>query len=124
MPDLTKSTSLQGIWLVAIASLIALVLTLVAYFTPHGAIAHQWGTLLVLVSSALMLAASAAIMRMRMPHGVHVTLDVLILLDILGTAACAYFLEFTVLLILMIVALLGWAMHRMTGSRPPMAVQS
>jgi hypothetical protein len=103
--------SRRGEFLIAAAALIGLVLVAVAYFMPHGAIARQWGTLLVLVSTALMLMAALLIARASMPAWLVTTFEVLILLDIAGTSLCAYFLEFYALLVLMAVALLGWALH-------------
>lgn len=103
--------SRPGELLIAAAGLIGMVLVLIAYFTPHGAIAMQWGTLLVLVSTALMLMAALVIARPATPQWLVTTYEVLILLDIAGTSLCAYFLELYALLVLMAVALLGWALH-------------
>jgi hypothetical protein len=46
-----------------------------------------------------------------MPRWLLVLFDVLIILDILGTAICAYFLEAPALLVFMAVALAGWIWH-------------
>jgi hypothetical protein len=121
MPAITKAS--QGIWLVAAAAAIALLLTIVAYFTPHGAIAHDYGTLLVLVSSALMLMAALLIARWPTRPWAVTTFEVLILLDIFGTAFCAYFLEFISLLAVMAVALAGWVMHQTARTAPSMTAQ-
>jgi hypothetical protein len=108
--------SLNGARLIAIAAAVGFVICLVDYFTPHGAIAHQWGTLLVLVSTALMLWASSWIGFGTMPHRLFTLFRVLIILDILGTAVCAYFLESTTLLVCMVVALIGWIWHLAGGA--------
>ena len=113
----TVPPSLSGARLIAIAAAIGLVICLVDYFTPHGTIAHQWGTLLVLIATALMLGASCWIAFGTMPHWLLVLFEVLIILDILGTGFCAYFLEAWLLLLVMIVALIGWVWH-LAGDRP------
>ena len=60
---------------------------------------------------ALMLMAALVIARPATPQWLVTTYEVLILLDIAGTSLCAYFLELYALLVLMAVALLGWALH-------------
>ncbi|MGN6147919.1 MAG: hypothetical protein ACTHPD_05210 [Rhizomicrobium sp.] len=114
MPDtisIANPPSLSGARLLAIATAVGFVICLVDYFTPHGTIAHQWGTFLVLVSTLLMLGASCWIAFGAMPHWLHTVFDVLLILDILGTAVCAYFLESQALLVFMAVALVGWIWH-------------
>lgn len=103
--------SLNGARLIAAAAAIGFIICLIDYFTPHGTIAHQWGTLLVLVSTALMLGAACWIAFGSMPRWLLVLFEVLIILDILGTAVCAYFLEAPILLVFMAVALVGWIWH-------------
>jgi hypothetical protein len=102
---------LNGARLIGIAAAVGLLICLIDYFTPHGAIAHQWGTLLVLISTLLMLGASCWIAFGTMPRGLLILFEVLIILDILGTAVCAYFLEAPALLVFMAVALVGWIWH-------------
>jgi hypothetical protein len=109
--------SLNGARLLALAAAVGFVICLIDYFTPHGAIAHQWGTLLVVVSTALMLGASCWIAFGAMPRWLHILFEVLIILDIVGTALCAYFLEAPVLLVFMAVALVGWIWH-LTSDTP------
>ena len=115
MPDpltrIANSPPHQAQGLIAVAALIGFIITFVAYFLPHGTIAHQWGTLLVLVSTALMGMAAFLILFHPMPGWLATTFRVLIILDILGTGICAYFLEFYALLALMAVALIGWAIQ-------------
>ncbi|HEY1615520.1 MAG TPA: hypothetical protein VGF97_17710 [Rhizomicrobium sp.] len=106
-----RPPSLNGACLLAFAAAVGFVICLIDYFTPHGTIAHQWGTLTVLVSTALMLGASCWIAFGTMPRWLHILFEVLIILDILGTALCAYFLESPVLVIFMAIALVGWLWH-------------
>ena len=108
---ITGRPPLKGACLLAIAAAVGFVICLVDYFTQHGPIAHQWGTLLVLISTALMVWASGWIAFGTMPHWLLTLFRVLLILDILGTAVCAYFLESTTLLVCMIVALIGWIWH-------------
>jgi hypothetical protein len=103
--------TLNGARLIAAAAAVGFVILLFDYFMPHGTIAHQWGTLLVLVSTALMLGASCWIGFGRLPRWLLILFEVLIVIDILGTAACAYFLETPALLVLMVIALIGWIWH-------------
>lgn len=102
---------LNGARLLVIAAAVGFVICLVDYFTPHGTIAHQWGTLLVLISTALMVWASGWIAFGTMPRWLLTLFRVLLILDILGTAICAYFLESQALLVFMAVALVGWIWH-------------
>ena len=104
------------IWLIAIPSGIGLVLSLIAYLTPHGAVAHSWGAVLVVVATALLLVASLLIALAEMPHWFVVLLEVLIILDIVGTGGAAYFLETYILLAFMVIALTGWIFHLASAS--------
>src|SRR5262249_51154877 len=91
--DLPRTETHAGTWLIALSSLIALIFYIAAFYVPHGTIAHAGGTLLVIISSALMLGASLLLALTIMPRGLVVLFEVLIVLDILGTGVCAYFLE-------------------------------
>jgi hypothetical protein len=91
-----------------VASAVGLIVSLIDYFTPHGAIAHDVGTLFVIVSTALMLMASLLLSLTAMPRWLIVLFQVLVILDVLGTGFCAYMLEAPILLAFMIVALIGW----------------
>ena len=104
------------IWLIAIPAGIGLVLSLIAYLTPHGAVAHSWGAVLVVVATALLLVASLLLVLAEMPHWFVVLLEVLIILDIVGTGVAAYFLETYILLAFMVIALIGWIFHLASAS--------
>lgn len=104
------------IWLIAIPAGIGLVLSLIAYLTPHGAVAHSWGAVLVVVATALLLVVSLLIALAEMPHWFVVLLEVLIILDIVGTGGAAYFLETYILLAFMVIALIGWIFHLASAS--------
>jgi len=99
-----------GSKLIALASLIALIFYLVAFYVPHGTIAHAWGTLLVIVSSALMLGASLLLALTAIPRWLAGLFEALIILDILGTGFCAYFLETPAMIAVMAIAFIGWCL--------------
>lgn len=106
-----------GARVLAGAAAVAFVMCLIDYFMPHGPIAHQWGTLLVVVSTALMVWAAGWIGfgtwigLGAMSGWLSRLFEVLLILDILATAFCAYMLEAPLVLLLMFVALAGWAFH-------------
>lgn len=107
-----------GNWLIVIAALIALVLLVIDYFLPHGTIAHSWGALLVVISTGLMFIAGLLIALNAVPRWLVILFDILIILDILGTGFCAWFLETWMVAALMIVALFGWLAHLGANSKP------
>jgi hypothetical protein len=109
-PDLPRAGMHAGAWLIAATALIGLIFYLFAFYIPHGPIAHAWGTLLVIVSSALMLGASLLLALAALPRWLIVLFEVLIVLDILGTGFCAYFLETPVLIAVMAAAFIGWCL--------------
>jgi len=111
-----------GIWLLAIAALLGLLVIIFEELNRANGIHGTEGLLLVLVSSALMLIATLVIAfwaRAGWPHGI---LAVLIFLDIIGTAAAAYLLESYLLLALMAVAFIGWLGHLVRGRTRRVAV--
>ena len=93
MSDIPRSPGL-GLWLLGTASLLALALSIFNYFWTGNGIHGTPGALLVIVSSALMLAAAIFLHVARLIAGwLRGTLLALILLDIIGTALAAYMLE-------------------------------
>jgi hypothetical protein len=74
----------------------------------HGTV----GALLVVISTALMAAATGSFLFAAMPRWLCVTLVVLIVLDIVGTALAAYMLEADILLAVMGLMFIGWAAQR------------
>ena len=112
-----------GSWLIAAAGALAFVILLIDYLLPHGEIAQSWGALLVVVSTGLMWVAALLIAIRAIPRWLVILFDILILLDIFGTGFCAYFLETWIVIILMIVALIGWVAHLNSHSEPSGADQ-
>jgi hypothetical protein len=100
-----------GAWLIAIISLIGLALALRGYFTPNDGISFTPGALLVVISTALILAASVLLGLTGLPVWVNVVLDVLLLLGLLGTALAAWFLQTYLLVALMFVGVIAWIVH-------------
>ncbi|ESR22851.1 hypothetical protein N177_3988 [Lutibaculum baratangense AMV1] len=99
-------------WLLLAGSIAALAAAAFYTFNDGNGIAFTGGTYLVLVSTALLLAGAMILTQYRdMPGWFSGTLGLLILLDILGTAAAAYFLLAWVLLGLMGFCLLAWLLH-------------
>ena len=104
----SRSVTRNAVWPLVAASALALIMSLVDYFTPHNGINGTLGVGVVIASTALMLIASAAIAFGFARGGVRTTLMVLILLDILGTGFAAYMLDSNALLAFMALALLAW----------------
>ncbi len=96
----------------AVSSIIGFLASLIYYFWRGDGIAYTPGTLLVIISTALLLAASLV-----MATGIwrHWLLSEFFLvatcLDILGTAFAAWLLEAHWLLALMALAAIGWIAH-------------
>ena len=109
-PDLPVTGKHAGAWVLSFAALVALIFYIVADTTPHGAIAHAWGTVGVIISSALMLGAALLLALAAMPRWLIVLFEVLIVLDILGTGFCAYMLETPAMMAFMVIAFAGWCM--------------
>jgi hypothetical protein len=113
MPSRSKA---YGTWLLTAAAAVGLVVSIVAYFDASGGIDHTPGVVLVIVSTALLLGAALVLaLAPRAPAWLRILLLVLIALDILGTAAAAYFLQAWLLLALMVLAAVGWIASLVRG---------
>lgn len=100
-----RSSTAAGDGVMAVCSAIGLAVSIYNYFQPDG-VGGSGGALLVIVSSALILAAS--FVRRLASQGWRITLGVLLFLGILGTGFAAYMLEAWLLLGLMALAMIGW----------------
>lgn len=109
--------AVYGALLIAIAASIGFIVIIIDYFMPHGTIAQSWGALIVVISTGLMVIASTWIAFGTLPRWLLVVFEVLIILDILGSGVCTYFLEADAVLVFMILALVGWIWH-LTSDRP------
>ncbi|MGC4026933.1 MAG: hypothetical protein QM744_18390 [Mesorhizobium sp.] len=101
-----------GAWIITVAALGGLVVSVVNFFSPNSGITGEPGTLLVIVSTAL-LALFGWSMTGHGPRSgffpIFITISAL--LDIAGTALAAYLLHSWSLLCLMLIAFLGWLTH-------------
>ncbi len=103
-----QSRTMFGYWLLLASAVAGLLVSLYDYLWTLG-IDHTAGVVLVIISTALLTGASAVItFYTTSPRWLRVTLEVLILLGLIGTGAAAYFLEAHVLLALMALGLIGW----------------
>ena len=109
------SHTAYGLWLLIVSSAVGVAVSVFNYFADIG-IGGTAGALLVVVSTTLILAASLAILPRSIAGWVHVALEALILLGILGTGFAAYLLEAYLLVGLMALAFVGWLVQ-LTRSR-------
>lgn len=105
-----------GHLLTALAAILGAVLGCYAYFTPGSGVDNSGGALLVIVSSILILLASALLALVSgVPRWLRGVFLVLLSVGIVCTAVAGYFLELDVLVGMMIVAFIGWIVA-MTGT--------
>ena len=113
---LPRSRSNIGVRILLVGAAAGLAVAIFNFLWRGNGIHGTAGALLVVISSALMLAASCALVFSdRIGRGLRGTLIVLIALDILGTGLAAYFLEAAWLIAAMAVALIGWLVHLASG---------
>lgn len=105
----TRSAAAAGNWLIAAAAVAGLAVSIFNYLQPDG-IGGIGGALLVIASSALILAASAVRALLTQPW-LQISIGVLLFLGIIGTGLAAYMLEAWLLLALMALAMIGWLIH-------------
>ncbi len=111
--------SAYGVWLLTLASLAGLALSIFNYFWTGNGIHGTPGALLAVISSALMVLATIALMLWPdMPRWLHITLVVLIALDLAGTAFAAYMLDAYWVVGAMAAALVGWVLHLTADPSP------
>ena len=96
---------------VAALSALAVIDAAVNYLMPGNGISGSEGALLVVVSSVLMLIAAVLLANRWGAAWLRRVLDVLLVLDFIGTGAAAYFLEAWVLLALVVLAFVAWVAH-------------
>lgn len=95
----------------AAAGLAGLMAALVAYLHRGSGIDHTGGALLVIASTAILLAAALILaLAAGAPGWLRWVLIAGCLLDALGTGLAAWFLHAWLLLALMVVAGLGWVL--------------
>jgi quinoprotein glucose dehydrogenase len=92
-------------------SVLALLDSLFNYVWTGNGIHGTEGALLVIVSTLLMAVAIAIVLGKWGPRWLHVLLEVLIVLDFIGTGAAAYLLQAWFLLALVVLAFIAWLAH-------------
>jgi hypothetical protein len=109
---LTQRHSTRGAWLIILASLIAIAISVYDYYTPDTGLVGTGGVILVAGAALLMLLASLVLAmvptRSCLLQGF---LIVSILLDIIGSSVAGYFLESPVIMAAEALALIGWLMN-------------
>ena len=100
-----------GAWIMVAGSAGGLIAGLIDYVWRGDGIAFEAGTLLVIISSALLLAAGLLLAARALRGGLAVTIVALAGLDILGTGFAAWMLEANWLLSLTAVAAVGWIIN-------------
>ncbi|MET4632337.1 MULTISPECIES: hypothetical protein [Kaistia] len=112
MSTRSASLSTSGAWLMALAALAGLAVSIANYFNRDSGIAGEPGTLLVIASTAIMLVAALILARAsRLGGFLRGFLVIGCLVDIFGTGFAAYLLESQALLWLMVAGLVGWLLH-------------
>ena len=105
-----------GGWLLLLGSLIGLGAALFDYFWTGNGIHGTAGALLVIVTNALIVLASGALLRWpEMPRWLRAILLFLVLVDICGTGFAAYMLEAWWHVGAMALALIGWIVRVVGG---------
>lgn len=98
-------------WAVSLLALLALIDSIFNYFWTGNGIHGSEGALLVVVSTLLLTIAAAIIAARRVRGWVRIVLEILIVLDFIGTAAAADLLEAWILLALIVLAAIAWIVH-------------
>lgn len=110
-------TRALGPWWLLACAVAGCVTAVVALVDEGNGIAYSGGAYLVFVTTMLLVAASLIIaLDHHRRKWLTVTLAILILMDLVGTAFAAYFLEASVLVVFMALGLAGWLVYVLTGS--------
>jgi hypothetical protein len=104
--------SRAGAWIIALAATAGCVVSIVNYFDPASGIAGEAGTVLVIVSTAL-LASFGWLLGDDGRRGMffRVFFVTSSLLDIIGTGLAGYLLHSQALFLLMLVSFAAWLAH-------------
>ena len=106
----------MGNWIVVASSATGFALSIFNFFWPGSGIHGSGGALLVIVASALILAASLLMaLDLSAPRSLQMLTYGLLLLGIIGTGFAGYMLEAYLLVVLMVLALIGWFAHVFAG---------
>ncbi len=102
-----EATTKTGGWLLLTASILGWIVAIYDYFFAWG-IDHTIGSLIVLASMTVMVAAALVIVLDDPPRWARIFLGIGLVVDFLGTALAAYFLESYLLVALSLLAGIGW----------------
>ena len=109
---MTQKHSTRGAWLIILASLIVMAISVYDYYTPETGLIGTGGVVLVAASALLMLLASLVVAAVpNRPCFLQAFLVVAILLDIIGSSVAGYFLESPVIMAAEALALIGWLVN-------------
>ena len=97
-----------GAWLIVIASIVGLLVSIYNYNSADSGIAGTPGAMLVIISTLLLLMAGFILGRDMGGFGLRTVLSTLCLLSILATVFAGYLLESNTLVITMAICLFGW----------------
>jgi hypothetical protein len=100
-----------GLWLLSAATLLGLLDAIFNYIWAGNGIHGTAGALLVVVSTLLQLIAAVLLLRGALRGALKWLFEVLIFLDLAGTALAAYLLEAWILLALTAIAFIGFLMQ-------------
>ena len=103
-------------------SLLALLDSLFNYFWTGNGIHGSEGALLVVVSTLLLVLAVGVVLNRWGPGWLRLILEILTVLDFLGTGLAAYFLEAWILLALVVLAAIAWLIHVLRPAPRPLSV--
>lgn len=105
-------TRRYGLWLLLGSSVAGLIAAAVAVLHEGNGIAYSGGAYLVLVTTALLVAASLVLaLYRRRRKWLTIILAILIFPGLVGTGLAAYFLETSPLVAFMVLGLVGWVVY-------------
>ena len=109
---MTQRHSTRGAWLIILAALIVMAISLYDYYTPETGLIGTGGVILTAVSALLMLLAGLVVAAVpARPCFLQWFLVSAILLDIIGSSVAGYFLESPVIMAAEALALIGWLVN-------------
>jgi len=110
-----------AMWGVSLLALLALIDSIFNYISTGNGIHGTEGALLVIVSTLLLAIAAGVVAAGWVRGWVRIIVEILIVLDILGTAAAADLLEAWILLALIALAAVAWIVHLVRPARSPVS---
>ena len=109
---MTQKHSTRGAWLIILAALIVMAISVYDYYTPETGLIGTGGVILTAVSALLMLLAGLVVAAVpARPCFLQWFLVSAILLDIIGSSVAGYFLESPVIMAAEALALIGWLVN-------------